>query len=122
MYEHCQHHNQIKFKHDQDGSLSAQNQESDQIEAPEDPQDSIELAPKKHSPEKAHKHSSRNQRQRQLIQGLMSKQSRKSEPKIQPAKNHKRKVKHFVTEYQRQFGKSNVRKAKKTKESSGTLR
>ncbi len=72
---------------------------------------------KKRSPKKADKYNVHGQKQKQFVQDLMSKQS---ERKAQIAKNaHKKMIRHFVTEYQRQFGKSNAKKAEKNKAKSG---
>ena len=74
---------------------------------------------KKLSPRKADKYDVHGQKQKNFIQDLMSKQS---ERKAQIAKNaHKKMIRHFVTEYQRQFGKSNSKKAKKNKAKFGKV-
>ena len=79
---------------------------------------------RKHSPKKPdkcphHRHV-RGEKQRQFIQDLMSKQDGRDDKKAQRAKRaHKMMVKQFVTEYQRNFGKS--KKTGKAKKSNGWL-
>ncbi len=66
---------------------------------------------KKSSPKKPDISRVHGVKQKQFIQSLLSKQPEKDEKKSK--RTHRMKIRQFVTEYQREFGKKRIQKAKK---------